>query len=273
MASSDIKKFHFYPEYIWSADDFDNLQDWIYKSFQGAFEGDLGGAVLKGLRVLPGGGLNVTIDPGIAVSQTGKLMVLDTQQVASITAASGNPTKNLIVMRPVQTDMDLIPEPLNPGNNVPLHQKQTFQIVVLNGTPAANPSYPATSADDTVLMGVKLIVGQTVIARSDLDLSVVGRPRKKPMHIKAAASGVTLDPSIDDVIEYDASSASGIVQLPPAGDVEGLRASVIKVDSSSNQVAVSGNGAELISGQNVITLDSQWDRINFYSNGQAWRIL
>lgn len=273
MAQSDFRKFYFYQKYLWSPVDFTNLQNWIYSNIEGGREGSFAGAVLSGLRVLPSSGMTVTVDSGIASSPSGKLMVVPTQQTTAPATPVGNPAWSLVVLRPVFTDADFIPLPTNPSAPpVPLDQQQLYQIVVLNGTPAGNPVYPAVQSDDVVLMGFKLPAGTTTITRAMLDLGVVGRiPRPKRKISQLFQSFAVARPT--EIYEVDCTASGLVGQLPPAGNFEGEEFEFIKVDPSANSFSASGNGAETISGQNVMSLDSQWDTMRIYSNGISWRKL
>lgn len=272
MAESDLRKFFFYQKYIWNPEDFENMETWMYGSIEGLAEGAHGGAVLSGLRVLPSSGLTVNIDPGIACSPLGRIVVQAAAAQATLGSPAGNPARSLVVLRPKLTEATDIPEPLNPSNMVPLHEKLEHDIVVINGTPAASPVYPATQSGDIVLMGFRLNASHSTIVRADLDLGVVSRRRKRVHKINKVSQSYSVT-GTDEIIEADFSSASGVLQLPAAGDSEGTVVHMVKTDSSSNVVAVSGNGAEEISGQNRIDLDSQWQSVTVYCDGLAWRQL
>lgn len=272
MALDDIRKFNFYQKYIWNPTDFENFESWVFGALEGLMEGALGGSVLVGLKVSPSSGLTVNLQAGIACSPLGRIVVQAAPTQVTLDQPVGNPAKSLVVLRPKSTDATSIPLPTNPSLTVSLHEKLEHDVVVLNGTPAASPSYPATESGDIVIMGFELTAGHTTITRSDFDLGVVSRPRRRVPKIKIADSSYTAATG-DDIIEADFSAASGVVQLPPAADSEGVFLHVVKTDSSSNVCAVSGNGAEEISGLNVIELESQWQSINIYCNGLAWRQL
>lgn len=273
MATSDLRRFYFYQDYIWTPDDFTNLQDWIYGSMQSVFEGAFGAAVLKGLVATPGGGLNLNISSGIAVGDNGEIMVSPTDLVANIPSPGGSNQNSLVVLRPTSTDMTDIPEPDNLSNTVPLHAKKYFEVVVLSKVPTFEGDYPTKQSGDCVVMGIRLLSGDTSIDQTKIDYSAVNRTRKRSLNVKKITGSYSVDPSVDEIIECDFSGASGVAQLPPAVSGAGMKVAVVKVDSSSNVASVSGYNAETISGQNAITLQNQWDTISIYSNGTAWRVL
>lgn len=267
MALSDIRIFQWYQKYIVKAADLTNLQTWLRGMFEGTAEGAFGGAVLKDCLPSVASGLTVNIENGIAVSPSGRIVVVS---AGSGTFASpvGNPARSLLVARPKLTDSTSIPEPLNPSNNVYLYKVFGYDLVVLNGTPAVNPSYPATQSDDIILCAVKLTAGQTTLTTADIDYGKIDRPRKRSSKVNVVQAGTYSISATDEVIEVDATSASGLV-IPagPAG-VPGQEFTVVKTDPSANIVSVSG---EAISGLVQVDLEDQWQSVTFYSNGTAYR--
>lgn len=271
MALSDIRKFTFKQKYIWTPEDFENFETWMFGEIEGLLEGLSGGAVLSGMQVTPGSGLQVNMASGIACSPSGRIVVASSGS-PTFTADGTNPRRSLLVLRPKITDMTSTVDPLNPPTTFYLHQKYDYDLLVLSGTPGVSPSYPSTQSDDIVVCGVYLPAAASSLTQSSFDLGVVSRPRKHKYKIGKKTASYTLDPS-DEIIEADFSAASGVIQLPAALSCEGLRYTIVKVDSTSNDVAVSGQGAETISGQNVQTLDTQWQSIELLSNGVSWRII
>lgn len=266
MALSDLKIFQWYQKYIVKAADLTNVVTWLRGMSEGTFEGLTGAAILKGLKVTPSSGLTVNVEAGIAVDPNGRIIVIDAA-TATFASPVGNPAKSLLVARPKLTDTTLIPEPINPTNSVYLYKKFEYDLVIINGTPASTPSYPATQANDVILMGVKLTAGHSTIAVSDLDFGKVDRPRKKSHKVLEITSSLTMTGD-EEIIEANFSGASGVITPPAALDVVGKSFTIMKTDSSSNNVAVSGAS---ISGQNPVILDTQWQSITIYSNGSSYR--
>jgi hypothetical protein len=274
MASNDIRRFHFYDQYIWQAIDFENYQRWVDQFFKAISEGTNGAAVLSGLDVTPNGGMNVQIAPGIAVSPTGQVMVVPTAQVATFASDPSNPVKHLLVSRPVLTDETLIPQPTNPLVNVPLHIQQSFQLVVISGTPAANPSYPTglLQSEDTIVASISLVAGQTVISQTDIDRALVNVPRKRKKAFRTVgATGYTVGVT-DGIVEIAATGGAAQITLPPAVTCVAEEFIFTKIDNSANPVNVLPNGAELISGQASQVIDDQWGTLRVYSTGTSWRV-
>lgn len=270
MATSDLRRFFFYQDYIWTPADFTNFQNWTWGAFQTVFEG-FGPAVVKGLRPSPSGGLSVTFSSGIAIGGVGQSLYAPTALTANIPSPGLSAQNSLVILRPTSTNGTIIPTPDNPSIPVPLHEFESFDLLVLSKAPSFQNDYPATQAGDVVLIGVQLPPSASVINQSNLDYGVVSLFRKRPSTIKVITSGYTAVPTMDDIIEANFATASGVVQLPPAADAAGYSVTVIKVDASANQVAVSGNNAETINGSNVASLGTQFDAMNLYSNGLAWR--
>lgn len=269
MANTDIRQFNFYQKYLWNPTDFADFQTWLQDTLKAISEGALGAAVLSGLKVAPGGGMTVQINDGISVSPSGRLVVAESIANQTVASPSGNPARSLIVLRPKLTDATPIAEPVNPSNTVYLHEVLDYDVVVINGTPAATPVYPATGADDIIVAALKLNSGHSTITEADFDLGKMDRPKPKKHKIKVISSTETLA-ATDEIVEYDASGASGGVLLPPVTDADGYIYRIVKTDSSANSVGVSGNGAS-ISGQSFITLDSQWDAVTIYATKTGYR--
>lgn len=268
MADTDFRDHYFYQGYLWTPADFSNMQNWLNAQMRGNMEGAFGKSILTGLKVSPAGGMVLNVEPGIAVTANGRLMVVGSQQQGTFATPSGNPAKSLIVLRPVETDSNNIPEPTNPGNNVPLHKKLLYSVVVINGTPAASPAYPATQANDVVLMGVSLANGQSSITAADFDYTVLSLPQRlREVVQQLTGSG---DINIQSkFIEVDASGGAATANLPVAASGANLEYVVVKTDSSANPVSV--YSSELISGQALQVIDSQWGSVKSYSNGKTYR--
>lgn len=283
MANTDLRLFNFYDQYIWQAADFANLQLWLYDFAAAIGEGLGGNAVLSGLGCQASGGLTVQVNPGLGFStgggddSQGQICLLSNSGQVTVAGNNTNPLASLIVLRPIQVAETLIPEPLNPTNNVPLHSSLRCQLVVLAGTPAALPQYPATQAGDIIVTGVIVPAGASSITNSNLDRSPISSPRQKIQGIKSVSANYVASALEigEDIIEADASAlpASGLmISLPPAQSYAGRRKSIVNV-GSSNPVSVSGNGMETIAGQSVQVLDDQWSALSVYSNGLGWRIV
>lgn len=268
MASTDIRQFLFYFKYLWSPADFTNLQLWLQETTAGIAEGAFGVGVLDGLSVAPAGGLQVTVNPGIALGDNAELMVLGSPANLTFSADPIQTKKSLIVMRPTLVNMDIIPEPNNPANNVPLDQQITFDLLIIDGTPGGD--YPSKISGDCVVMGVIITPSLVTIGSSNLDRTPIELPRKRvhPYSSKSASYNAVIT---DDHLDVDATGGARTILLPLASTMPGQDMTIVKTDSSANAVAVSGQ--DLISGQTVIYLDSQWQFAHVRSTGQAWRSL
>jgi hypothetical protein len=270
MASTDIRRFNFYTDYLWSPQDFEDFETWIDASIQGLMEGLAGAAVLQGLKATPGSGLTVDIAPGIASAGDGRIIVVGSTQQAILTAPSSDLKKVLVVLRPTLTAQTPIPEPTTFSGLVDLHEKFTFDVVVIDGAESTSPTYPSVQQGDVVVAGLTLSAGQSSLAASDFDLGAVDRPRKRKSRVRIVTGDYSMD-GLEDIVEMDLASASGTVMLPAASGVEGQHYRIVRVDSSANEGLVSGS--EPISGMTTVLLDTQWQTVELYSNGISWRMV
>lgn len=271
MAKDDVRKFNFFQEYTWQVGDFVNMQLWE-KELRTMPWFALGPAVLAGLSVAPVSGLNVQAEPGVAVNADGLAVNADAALQAEFASPTGNPAKSLLVLRPFETAVTDIPEPLNPINTVQLHQRFDHQLVAIDGTPAASPAYPSVNPEDIILMGVNLGASQTVITQADFDFSQRQVPLPFLKHTRIVTSTYTVALR-DDIIEADATAGAFAVTLPDVLLARGRTYTVMKVDNSANAVQLDTPGAEQINGQDDWDLTVQWEKLKVYSNGQQWRIL
>lgn len=266
--NNDLRKFYFYQAYVWSPTDFENFESYVWGAIEGLMEGAFGAAVLKGLRPRAGGGMTLLVDAGVACNDSGRIVGVASQLNTTIASPVGNPARTLVVLRPKSTDATFIPEPTAPSNSVPLHEKLEYDLIVLNGTPAATPAYPAKLTGDIIVAGLKLTAAHATITEADLDFGVIDRPRKRKNRVAIKTGSYDLVEA-DNIIEADFSAASGVIGLLPAADVEGQQFTIVKVDSSANVCKVAGD--EQISGQDDVDLDTQWQVLTVYSNGIEYR--
>lgn len=282
MANSDLRLFNFFDQYIWQAQDFTNLQKWIWDFAAAVGEGLAGPSVLTGLTVQSAGGLLMQVNAGMGFSTAGgpdaqgQICLLQTASQVAIPVNGVNPSRSLIVLRPTQTGTTFIPQPLSPIVNVPLHIALGCTVVVIPGTPSGVPVYPAALPGDIVVAGVLVPAGAVTLTASNLERAPISTPRQKMQGITVVTNNyVAASGDLgEDIIEADASSvaASGImITLPPASVYAGRKKTIINV-GASNPVSASGNGAETISGQAIQVLDDQWSSMTVYSNGLGWRI-
>ncbi len=158
MPSDDINFYNFYFRYGWSRDDFENWQTAHSDMYRGSFEGLLSGAVLSGLEIsaVTGSSPNFNVSSGVAVSPTGKLLVYTGPGNFATTKPVTNPRRDLVVLRPLVIQNTEIVKPTDPGSTVFLKAQQTCEILIIAGTPAVSPEYPAIEDDDVILCGFVL---------------------------------------------------------------------------------------------------------------------
>ena len=177
MALSDIPLYNFYRRYLWTADDFEGWQTGMVDYTRAQFEGTFGGAILTGGAVAPSG-LGVSVNPFIATGPSGNLLVIDSVNTVSLAAPSANSRRDYIVARPLLVNANYITKPTDPNVTVPLNTLQKAEIVLIEGTAASAPEYPATGANDVILCGVRTEASQVAISLVDIDLeprSIVGK--------------------------------------------------------------------------------------------------
>jgi hypothetical protein len=272
MSLNDIRQFNFYTNYLWSATDFQNLQGWIYDEIWGIANGAFGASTLSGMVVTPAGGMVLNVTQGIGVTSSGRLLVnTTTQNAPAFATPSGNPAKSLLVLRPNDTDGTPVVDPNNPLNTVNLHHFLQAQLVVINGTPASSPSYPAIQANDIVLMGVSLANGQSSIAYSDLDVTVVNAPNTLSKNIKIANGTIYNGLSTDQVVLVKTSSF-GIVtyNLPAAASMLGKVVSIVKIDTDNFAVNLVPSGSDTVDTSYLVNQNRVAQLI---STGSGWRDL
>lgn len=79
--------------------------------------------------------------------------------------------------------------------------------------------------------------------------------------------------SADEYVFADATSGALTVSLPAVAGYTGRVFEVKKIDSSANLVTVDPNGAETIDGAATRVLATQYEAVQFISNGSAWFIV
>jgi len=272
MANGDIREFYFYEQYLWRPLDFANMQTWLTDSYRALAEGAFGGARLQGLDYSLAGNLDVDIAAGIASAPNGRQMIF-AGGTETFVADGSNPRWSLLVLRPLDTDTNLINQPTNPVVQVPLHKQLQCELVLISGTPGVSPAYPSTQANDVIVCAVKLAAAQTSLAISDIDREPLSLPRKRRSPIRLVAGGGEKNViSTDRIVEVDCSASGTVMVLPLAALVPGEEFNFVKIDSSVNSLGVSGQGGEQISGQPLQEIDDQWGYLRCYSNGVGWRM-
>lgn len=114
-----------------------------------------------------------------------------------------------------------------------------------------------------------------------------GTSRTKGAYQYIASNWVSMEPSTasdtaqtsnytalitDEYIRCDASSAAFTVTLYAAASNAGRRLTIIKTDSSSNQVTIDPNASETINGAATFKLNSQNESVTLECNGTNWQI-
>jgi len=184
---SPITLFNWIQRYLVQPQDLTQLQTSLIDNANAGWEGVGKAAVLDGFVPSFTGGLNVSLTPGIAVGPTGYFMGVTGTTAVTIASPSGNPCRTLIVARPLVTQSNPIANPIPPVETVYLNEDFGAQIVVLNGTPAAAPAYPATTYGDVILAGFRLPASASSLTEDNLDYSIKDALGKNAHGLKAVA--------------------------------------------------------------------------------------
>lgn len=171
MAQEQLPLFNFYHRYKWTAADFEAWQNGMIGIGRSVFEGLFNGAVMSGFEAAATG-MDVSVSGGIAVGSSGYLMVENDENVLSFSAPGSNSRRDLVVARPLLVNAVPITRPTPPFDTVYLQELQDCELIVIQGTPAAAPEYPAKQDGDVALFGVRTFFGQASIVEEDLDFEV-----------------------------------------------------------------------------------------------------
>lgn len=271
MLPSDIRKFTLDDvemfKFKWRVEDMRNLQQWVFDSINALAQGVVGPGVLSGLRVVPLSGMTVRVLPGIAINEDGKLLIVNANTDVVVSSPSGNPARSLVVIRPLLTETTSTPIPTNPSSNFDLHEIQGAEVVVINGTPAATPAYPAITAGDVILMGLELSTSHSTITTADYQPGQRDQANNLRKRVNLVDDDYVVDGDKDDIIEGDATAADINQTLPDPEEYLGKELTFVKTDSSSNSMILVGTVSGVVNPE----LDDQYQSMTIYSNGSAWR--
>lgn len=220
------------------------------------------------VTVLSATDMTGTVASGVAFDESGqRIEVTATQNFQLPAADATNPMKALLVLRYAQVGDTSIPQPSNPALNVFLNLDDSFSLVVLAGTPAVSPSYPATQANDVVLMGYS-IPANTVHANATTEDATVrdqglGRTQAKTANYTATA--------FDNFIACNANGGGFTITAPPSRFAEGWECVIQKTDSSGNAVTIQLQGTDTFrlngSAPNSVQLTAQAESITLKISG------
>jgi hypothetical protein len=126
--------------------------------------------------------------------------------------------------------------------------------------------------------------GNTLTAPTIITPTIVDQTNSNHIHDKAASTGGPIAPayalvsktaaytatSTDSVILVDATSGAVTITFPTAVGIGGKAYTIKKIDSSTNDVTVDGNGAETIDGAANYKLYTQYDSVEMMSDNTNW---
>lgn len=248
MASENYDFFRFYEDYLWLHVDFDLLQTTIRNYGNAPWRELIGGKILGGLAFQSAIAFNVTVGKGGAIDPVGNPLVITADEALTVDGPSGGQGRwSLIVIRKRTDLINLIDEPLNPTNQVPLNERQSAELIVLDGVLGAN-AYPATQANDVVLFGLKIGSADSGIAASNIDYSVsdVLRPDD-------SLPGTTSP--YDAVVGSDRDSThASLNDVMADTNVSNIRTILIKEDQVLDQVQIINSPNKVITIKPGVTL-------------------
>ena len=174
MTAQTFDFFKFYEDYLWTHANFETFQDSGKKYSEAGFREAFKEKVIKGLGFAGSLNYDITVDIGGAVDSAGRVLSLTSQEdiTPAVTPDVSNGVYSLLVIRRKVDLINLIDEPLNPTNQVPLNERQSSELVVVDGTPAVNPVYPAKQAGDVILFGLKMPLNTSSFTSAMVDYSV-----------------------------------------------------------------------------------------------------
>lgn len=208
MSNPAASFINWYRRYKVGASDMTTFKQSLLDTMRGPWEGETGAAVLDGFETSLGSGLSVDVSSGIAVGATGDLMAITGTTEVTFASPVANPCRSLIVARPKLVGDTPIVNPVSPFDTVYLNVLHEAEIVVINGTAASAPAYPATLPNDVVLAAVRLEAGASAVTidkfdtdqrddfgrnGGDLALLTRGDPRCRPEI--ASQKTITITPS------------------------------------------------------------------------------
>lgn len=89
-------------------------------------------------------------------------------------------------------------------------------------------------------------------------------------YLSVSTTPVTLSATTDQMVKVDASGGARTVNLPAASGLSGLFYTIIKSDSSANNVTIDGNASETINGATTYLLTSQYQSVVLRCDGSNW---
>jgi hypothetical protein len=168
--------FNFYRRYKWTAEDFTDLQETLLTLPRNTIDGLTGAAIFEGFTITANSvNMTLTTASGVAVSPTGYLCVKNistASDIEEVSGPSGLIRKDLVVIRPLETQNTEITNPSNAFEQVNLKTRLQCELVVLEGSESTEPEYPSIGENDVVLCGLRVQGGQTALTPNDVDYSV-----------------------------------------------------------------------------------------------------
>ncbi len=266
MATEGRPLFDFYFRYKWNEVDFADWQDTMIGTLRDTVGAIFGPSLIAGGAVAPSGSTRaVTVAAYETINEDGYLGVRNSTVLASVTANS-NPRKDLIVARPLLVNQTTIVRPTSPFDTVPFHVGQDTEIVVIAGTPAGSPAYPAKADGDVIIAGLAVANGATSFSAPNIDTTitelissnnnfadwVVGKDTHGTAEITGDSSSVRAALTLSGGNGQAALSAAIGDILAEVGDIiaqTGNIVSAARITATTGvKFKISGNGSDVMDG-------------------------
>ncbi len=123
---------------------------------------------------LAGDAMTGSVGPGMAYDRNGELIKNDAPALPFVIPAADPalPRWDLLVLRYKQVGEIPVPKPLDPIVQVFLNLVDSFDLIVLPGTPSDTPTYRTKGTFDIVLAGIQVPAAAVFASEATLDLSI-----------------------------------------------------------------------------------------------------
>lgn len=226
-----------------------NNDDWEHVDITAIIDGIIGNGVISGLEVAEGSpstGMLVNISAGQCTIDGVVYTESSAQNVNIADETTGQARKDIII-----------------------YDATAGNPAVITGTAAAAP-IPEDVPDGDILLGIVLVDANEVtsILNADITDDRVYSNVRYPYTTVSAPSTILTD--ANGVVTVDASGGTRTITLPTSVGSQGKIFAIKKIDSTTNTIAVTGNGTETIDGDTSKTLSNEWDSIIIQSDGANW---
>lgn len=199
-----MDKVNFYDRQKVDETDLDTMQDFIENQGKALVSEFFGDGVLSGLQVTAysPADMGVQVAPGKAYINGKPVPVNLAQDLTVVAADATNPRIDIVVIYWNQRQEDPVTNYL--GNTVYTRLYDSFQLDIIEGTPAATPVAPETPAGGLKLAEIYVAAGATSISSANITDTRVFVPGFAELEA-ARGSKTTLDERLDVSLNEDGS--------------------------------------------------------------------